>query len=201
MPDRRPGAVARPRLVERVARPTRLTLVSAPAGFGKTTLLTQTLAGVRSPAWVSVDDRDDEPVRFWSYVLTAARADAARALLPAVDTALAAWLNDLGAEPLTLVVDDYHLVGDEEIHAGMAFLVEHLPPNVHLVIATRADPPLPLARLRARGELVEVRAADLRFTDAEAAEYLADLALADADVAVLAERTEGWAAALQLAGL
>ena len=203
-PDRRPGAVARPRLVERVARPARLTLVSAPAGFGKTTLLTQALAGVRSLAWVSVDDRDAEPVRFWSYVLTALRADAALGLLPSVDAALAALLNDLRPEPLTLVIDDYHLVESRDIHDAMAFLVEHLPSNVHLVIATRADPPLPLSRLRARGELVEVRAADLRFTDDEAADYLAGtmgLALTAADVAALAERTEGWAAALQLAGL
>ena len=203
-PDRRPGAVARPRLVERVARPARLTLVSAPAGFGKTTLLTQALAGVRSLAWVSVDDRDAEPVRFWSYVLTALRADAALGLLPSVDAALAALLNDLPPEPLTLVIDDYHLVESRDVHDAMAFLVEHLPSNVHLVIATRADPPLPLSRLRARGELVEVRAADLRFTDDEAAEYLAGtmgLALSAADVAALAERTEGWAAALQLAGL
>jgi LuxR family maltose regulon positive regulatory protein len=204
MPDRRPGAVPRPRLVERVARPTRLTLVSAPAGFGKTTLLTQALAGVRPLAWVSLDERDDEPVAFWTYVLTAVHAEVALGLLPSVDAALAAWLNDLGAEPLTLVVDDYHLVASEEIHDGMAFLLDHLPPNVHLVIATRADPPLPLSRLRARGELVEVRAADLRFTDDEAAEYLAGtmgLALTAADVGALAERTEGWAAALQLAGL
>jgi len=204
MPDRRPGAVPRPRLVERVARPTRLTLVSAPAGFGKTTLLTQALAGVRPLAWVSLDERDDEPVAFWTYVLTAVHAEVALGLLPSVDAALAAWLNDLGAEPLTLVVDDYHLVASEEIHDGMAFLLDHLPPNVHLVIATRADPPLPLSRLRARGELVEVRAADLRFTDDEAAEYLAGtmgLALTAADVGALAERTEGWAAALQMAGL
>ena len=115
-------------------------------------------------------------------------------------------MNDLEArpEPLTLVIDDYHLVESRDVHDAMAFLVEHLPSNVHLVIATRADPPLPLSRLRARGELVEVRAADLRFTDDEAADYLAGtmgLALTAADVAALAERTEGWAAALQLAGL
>jgi LuxR family maltose regulon positive regulatory protein len=205
-PARRPGAVSRPRLVERVARPARLTLVSAPAGFGKTTLLTQALAAVRSLAWVSVDDRDAEPVRFWSYVLTAVHADGALGLLPSVDAALAALLNDLESrpEPLTLVIDDYHLVESRDIHDAMAFLVEHLPSNVHLVIATRADPPLPLSRLRARGELVEVRAADLRFTDDEAADYLAGtmgLALTAADVAALAARTEGWAAALQMAGL
>jgi LuxR family maltose regulon positive regulatory protein len=198
--------------VERVGRPARLILVSAPAGFGKTTLLTQALAAAPSLAWVSVDERDDDPVRFWTYVLTALHAaapevgEAALGLLPSVDAALAAVLNDLRArpDPLTLVIDDYHLVESRDVHDAMTFLVEHLPSNVRLVVATRADPPLPLSRLRARGELVEVRAADLRFTDGEAADYLAGtmgLALADAEVAALAERTEGWAAALQLAGL
>ncbi|MGD9527076.1 LuxR C-terminal-related transcriptional regulator [Pseudonocardia sp.] len=218
VPARRPGAVARPRLVERFARAgeARLTLVSAPAGFGKTTLLTAALAGTPSLAWLSVDPQDDEPARFWTYVLAALRTVAAgvgedaldrlRSARPSTDGALTSLLNDLQALPLrlTLVLDDYHAVASREVHDGMAFLVEHLPPNVHLVVATRADPPLPLARLRARGELVEIRSADLRFTGDEAAAYLTGsmgLALADADVATLTERTEGWAAALQLAGL
>ncbi len=218
MPDRRPGFVPRPRLGERVAgaRTARLMLVSAPAGFGKTTLLTHALAATPSVAWLSVDDRDDEPARFWTYVITALQTvdpDIGVAALghlqaspPSAETALTAVLNDLRelAGALTLVIDDYHLIASPDIHDEMTFLVDHLPPNVRLVIATRADPALPLSRLRARGELVEVRAADLRFTDDEAADYLAGpmgLTLTDADVAVLAERTEGWAAALQLAGL
>ncbi|MGE3664323.1 MAG: LuxR C-terminal-related transcriptional regulator [Pseudonocardia sp.] len=217
VPARRPGLVPRPRLDERVGRAgtARLTLVSAPAGFGKTTLLTAALAATPSLAWLSVDGQDDEPARFWTYLLTALRTvadvgedalDRLRSARPATDAALASLLNDLQALPatLTLVVDDYHAVTSPEVHDGMAFLVEHLPPHVHLVIATRADPPLPLARLRARGELIEIRSADLRFTGDEAADYLTGpmgLALTDADVATLAARTEGWAAALQLAGL
>ena len=158
----------RPRLVERVGRPGPADLVSAPAGFGKTTLLTQALAAGRSLAWVSVDDRDDEPVRFWTYVLTALQARGGRARPAAVDRRRArrrAERPQARPDPLTLVIDDYHLVESRDVHDGMAFLLDHLPPNVRLVIATRADPPLPLSRLRARGELVEVRAADLRFTD------------------------------------
>ena len=124
----------------------------------------------------------------------------------ATDAALATLVNDLDAldDQLVLVLDDYHVIERQEIHDGIAYLLDHLPANVHLLIATRSDPPLPLSRLRARGELVEVRSADLRFTEDETADYLADpmeLALSDADVATLADRTEGWAAALQLAAL
>ncbi len=220
----------RPRLLERLelAGRSRLTLVSAPAGFGKTTLLTQWLAetkpanskGRPAVAWVSLDERDNDPATYWTYVVTAVGAatrndssavgtEALKMLAsgqPADDAVLVSLVNDLEAcqDEVLLVLDDYHAIEDRAIQQGMTFLLDRLPPNAHLLLATRADPPLPLARLRARGELVEVRSADLRFTNTEAAAYLSetmDLALTDADVSTLADRTEGWAAALQLAGL
>ena len=214
LPISRDDVVRRPRL-DRLRWPdrTRLTLVSAPAGFGKTTLLTSWLAGRRT-AWVSLDETDSRSDPFWAYLLTAVEraapgtGAAGLTLLGQVpiETVLAGVLNELSVLPedLDLVLDDYHLADSPEIQPGMAFLVEHLPPQVRLTISTRADPALPLARLRARGELTEVRAADLRFTDEEVAAYLGDvagLALAADDVAALAARTEGWVAAVQLAAL
>ena len=218
-PRPRPRAVARPRLDDLLQRgaDASVLLVSAPAGFGKTTLLGTWFAraGDRPTAWVSLDQRDAEARSFWSYVVVAldravpgiatAALDQLRAGQPPLESILAGVLNEISVLPgdLSLVLDDYHLAEGPEIQSGMTFLVEHLPPQLHVVISTRADPVLPLARLRARGELVEVRAADLRFTDAEAATYLerAGLDLADSDVAALESRTEGWAAALQLAAL
>ena len=167
-------------------------------------------------AWVSLDERDRDPSSFWTYVLLAVdraapgTATGALAQLQSgqapIEAVLTALLNELSVLPddLTLVLDDYHLAEGPDIQPGMTFLLDHLPPQVHLVISTRADPALPLARLRARGELVEVRAADLRFTGDEAAAYLNDvngLGLAPDDVAALEGRTEGWVAALQLAAL
>ena len=208
--------VPRPRLATRLqadAMP-RLLLVSAPAGFGKSTMLAQLLDGRGTTAWLSLDQGDNEPVTFWSYVVAALRSavpgvgETATALLdapaPPMTTVLTSLVNELAAaDPLVLVLDDYHLIETVEIHEAMGFLLDHLPAQVHLVIASRADPPLPLARLRARGELVEVRAADLRFTDGEAAAYFDGMGLhLDAgDVAALEGRTEGWIAALQLAAL
>lgn len=218
-PRLRRGTVTRPRLLERLdrGREARLTLVSAPAGFGKTTLLAGWLGTAGQPtAWLSLDQRDNDPVVFWSYVLTALhtatdeRVSSSLTLLQSaqasLDEVLATLLNELDAVPgeLVLVLDDYHLIETREVHDGIAFLLEHLPSQVHLLIATRADPPLPLARMRARGELIEVRADDLRFTAEEAAAYLNEatgLALAAQDVAALEDRTEGWIAALQLAAL
>ncbi|WP_307030119.1 AAA family ATPase [Arthrobacter globiformis] len=187
-----------------------LTLVSAPAGFGKTTLLTEWLATVsadgRSAAWLSLDKRDNDSALFWTYFVTALErvtngaGAAALSLLqsvqPPIEALLATLLNDLHAvsNNVVLVLDDYHVIDARDIQDGIAFLLEHLPPQVHLVIAGRADPVLPLARLRARGELVEIRAADLRFTTDEAAEYLNGIlgtALPARDVAVLEGRTEG----------
>ena len=221
----RRGIVARGRLRERLSRGTesRLTLISAPAGFGKTTLLAEWLAsrpgGTASipVAWLSLDPADSQPATFWTYLVsalqTASPGVGASALaqlqgpqLPPIETVLAQLLNDLGGVPseTILVLDDYHVIDAPDIHEAMASLLDHLPPQVHVVIITRADPPLPMARLRARGELTEIRAADLRFTPDEAAAYLngaMGLGLAESDVSALEGRTEGWIAALQLAAL
>ncbi len=193
-----------------------MTLVSAPAGFGKTTLLAAWAAARPTAAWLSLDPRDNDPTTFWTYLVAALRAAGlpvgadALALLesprPPIEAVLASLLNDLScvADDVVLVLDDYHVVDSRDVHDGVAFLLEHLPPQLHLVIAGRADPPLPLARLRGRGELVEVRAADLRFTGDEAAAYLGGAVgpeLTAQDVAALETRTEGWIAALQLAAL
>jgi LuxR family maltose regulon positive regulatory protein len=222
VPRRRHGVVPRPRLHERLSRldESSLALVSAPAGFGKTTLLTEWLASLpapeRSVAWLSLDQRDNDPAVFWTYLVAALRTAApgmgagTMALLespqPSLDAVLATLVNDLSGTSgdLVLVLDDYHVIEAREVHDGMAFLVEHLPLQVHLVIAGRADPALPLGRLRGRGDLVEVRAADLRFTADEATAYLngsMGLTLTTGDVAALDGRTEGWIAALQLAAL
>src|SRR5262245_32364372 len=222
VPRGRRELVRRPRLGERLDRGANgtLTLVSAPAGFGKTTLLAEWLtapAAGRTAAWLSLDRGDNHPATFWSYVVAAlqraqpgvgaeALARLGAAQPPPIEAILASLLNELDDTPsdVVLVLDDYHVVEAREVHEGMAFLLEHLPPNVHLVVASRADPPLPLARLRARGELVELRAADLRFTPDEAAAYLIEvmgLGLTAEDVAALEARTEGWIAALQLAAL
>jgi ATP/maltotriose-dependent transcriptional regulator MalT len=222
IPRWRHSLVERPRLSERLSRgaESALTLVSAPAGFGKTTLLAEWLAvataGGRSVAWLSLDQRDNDPVLFWTYFVaalnTGAPAVSAGALAhlrppePPNEAGLIALLNDLDAisNDVLLVLDDYHVIDARSVQDGMAFLLEHLPPQIHLVIASRTDPALPLARLRGRGELAEIRAADLRFTPGEAAAYLngvMGLALTAADVAALEGRTEGWIAALQLAAL
>jgi LuxR family maltose regulon positive regulatory protein len=222
VPPVRGRLVARPRLSERLSRgaESRLTLISAPAGFGKTTLLSAWLATPgaeqRSVAWLSLEESDSRAAVFWTYTITALQtavpglgADALALLQPApapIELVLASLLNDLNAVPneLHLVLDDYHLVDGPGLETGMVYLLEHLPPHVHLVISSRADPALPLARLRARGELVELRAAELRFTLDEVTDYLNEvvgLDLTANDVAALAGRTEGWIAALQLAGL
>jgi LuxR family transcriptional regulator, maltose regulon positive regulatory protein len=223
VPRPRRGLVARPRLIERLNRgsESKLTLISAPVGFGKSTLVAEWLAatptGGPSAAWLSLDQADSQPRSFWNYLIAALQTVApevgssALALLagpqpPPIGTVLARLLNDLGTVQgdVVLVLDDYHLVDAREVDDGMTFLLERLPPRIHLVITTRADPALPLARLRGRGELVEIRAADLRFTPAEVAAYLNEtmgLALPAPDIAALEGRTEGWIAALQLAAL
>jgi LuxR family maltose regulon positive regulatory protein len=226
LPRPREGLVARPRLRERLdaGAAAKLLLVSAPAGFGKSTLLTDWLAygpgdvsDERAVAWLSLDRGDNEPTSFWAYVITALRTAApavgtrelqllASPQPPPIEVVLTTLLNDLGTTggDIVLVLDDYHLVQSREIQEAMAFLLDHLPPRLHLVIASRADPAVPLARLRARGELVEIRAAELRFTPEEVAAYLNDamgLSLTPEDVAALEDRTEGWIAALQLAAL
>ena len=226
LPRSRSDLVPRPRLRERLDRDgarSKLTLVSAPAGFGKTTVLAAWLgagsAAVdrRSVAWLSLDQSDNDAALFWTYLVTALETAApgvgtgTLTLLqephpPPIEMVLTTLLNDLDAiaSDVVLMLDDYHVIDSPEVQVGMAFLVDHLPAQHHLVIAGRADPALPLARLRGRGELVEIRAADLRFTPDEAAAYLngvMGLTLTAHDVAVLEQHTEGWIAALQLAAL
>jgi LuxR family maltose regulon positive regulatory protein len=221
-PRVRRDVVSRPRLGDHLPgrSEARLTLVSAPAGFGKTTLLAAWVDAAsavgRPVAWVSLEESEQPAASFWTYVATALGAVApsvgagALPLLqapnPPIRAVLATVINELGGLPdgLDLVLDDYHLADGPAIADDVAFLVDHLPPQVRLVISTRADPALPLARLRARGELVEVRAADLRFTRDEVAAYLngmVGLDLRATDLARLEARTEGWVAALQLAAL
>lgn len=222
IPPKRENAVTRPRLIEKllsgVDRPGCFTLVSAPAGFGKTTLLSEFVSRLQCPAaWVSLDEGDNDPIQFWSYLITACRpileelGESALELfhtqqpLPD-DTVPTILINDLTMHdrPIVLVLDDYHAIQNLSIHTGLQFLLDHLPHNLHLVVSTRTDPPWPLARFRASNQLVEVRAHDLRFSVAEAAEFLnhtMGLNLSREDVAALEERTEGWAAGLQLAAL
>ncbi|WP_433917509.1 LuxR C-terminal-related transcriptional regulator [Streptomyces canus] len=221
IPPARAGAVPRARLQQQLRLAgTRLTVVVAPAGWGKTSLLSGWATDPeekRRIAWVSLDESDDEPVRFWSYVLTALHnagegistgplqaLDAAG--VPAVDLALPMLLNELAAseKPHVLVLDDYHLLTDPRIHESVEYLVTYLPASLRIVIATRTDPPLPIARLRARGDLTELRAAQLRFSPDEAAALVSTVSGHDLDNAAAAavwERTEGWAAGLQLAAL
>ena len=221
VPKRRRSLVARSRLSERLSgAESALVLVSAPAGFGKTTLLTEWLAAsaVDGPAvaWLSLDQRDNDPALFWTYVITALERAAptvgvgALSLLSSgqspMEAVLPTLLNELQAvaNEVVLVLDDYHVIQAHDVHNGMAYLLEHAPQQLHVVIASRSDPSLPLARLRARGELVEIRAVDLRFTPEEATTYLNDvmgLQVETHDVVALEGRTEGWIAALQLAAL
>jgi LuxR family maltose regulon positive regulatory protein len=223
IPPPRRNLVSRPRLVERFRGGLggKLTLIAAPAGSGKTTLVTDWCAsqeGRGTPvAWVSLDAADSDQARFWTHVVSALNGlrpgtgDLALSLLtspqpPAIEGVLTALVNDLADLPTdaVLILDDYHLVDAPSIHAAMTFLLEHLPPQLHLVLTTRADPSLPLARLRGRGDLVEIRAADLRFSADETRAFFNEtmgLGVADADAATLEARTEGWIAGLQLAGL
>ena len=219
-PRTRAGVVARRRLTDRlsVGVGSKLTLVSAPPGFGKSTSVGEWMAAhpSRAVAWLSLDAEDNDPTTFWTYVIAALRTAApnvAERLVtarepeqPGTEPGLRVLLNDLMSltDDVVLVLDDYHVVERPEVHQAVGFVLDHLPPKVHLLVITRADPPLPLSRLRARGELLEIRAADLRFTPDEAAAYLngtMGLALTGRDVAELESRTEGWIAALQLAAL
>jgi LuxR family maltose regulon positive regulatory protein len=221
-PPVRPEAVPRPRLVARLDEGLRLgqrlALISAPAGFGKTTLVSAWVRGAGlTAAWLSLDSGDNDPVRFLAYVVAALQkvdGDLGRGIeaglhsgpmLP-VEELLTPLVNQLAArqDPCLLVLDDYHTVTAQPVHDALAFLLEHLPLNVHLVIVTRADPPLPVARLRARGQVTELRQRDLRFGAGEAAEFFngtMGLALEAGDVLLLEGRTEGWVAGLQMAAL
>lgn len=230
-----PAYVQRLRLQSmlRSATTGKLTLLSAPAGFGKSTLLAEWIhdvelqstaasnptAKIQHPkfCWLALDAGDNDPVRFWTYVITALQTAhtelgvVALELLrapqpPAAEALLTLLINDLAALPDTciLVLDDYHLIETPAIHQVLAFLLDHLPASLHLVLSSRTDPPLPLARLRARSQLTELRAADLRFTLDEATTFLNEvmnLRLAADDITALESRTEGWIAGLQLAAL
>ncbi|GHO98928.1 hypothetical protein KSF_089760 [Reticulibacter mediterranei] len=212
--------VARERLLTRLdaALHHRLTLLSASAGWGKTTLLSGWAAQASFPiAWLSLDEQENDPICFWVSVLAALRArlpeigSAALAMLHSpqpspLTTVLTALLNDLSTltAPTILLLDDYHLIDEQAIHNSLLFLLEHLPAHLHLVLASRVDPPLALSRLRVRGHLLELRDADLRFLQEEAASFLTHtmgLTLEDSEITKLAHRTEGWIAGLQLAAL
>jgi LuxR family maltose regulon positive regulatory protein len=196
----------------------KLTLISAPAGFGKTTLVSEWVAGCeRSAAWLSLDQGDNDPTRFLIYIVAALRtieANIGKGVLgmlqspqpPTAESILTALLNEIASVPrdLVLVLDDYHVIDSEPIDFALTYLIEHLPPQMRLVIATREDPDLALARLRASDQLTELRVTDLRFDPSEAAEFLnqvMDLTLSTADIAALETRTEGWIAGLQLAAI
>jgi LuxR family maltose regulon positive regulatory protein len=265
IPPARPELVSRPRLIERLnaGLGRKLTLISAPAGFGKTTLVSEWVNHLRldaekesqivdRTAWLSLDENDNDPTRFLVYFIAALQTlalsqvegietrqkpaaqqepvdqqepvgligkGALSALQspqpPPTEAILTALINEIAAIPdrIVLVLDDYHLIESQPVHDALTFLLRHLPPHagpggqcqgMHLVIATRDDPPLPLARLRARGQLIELRATDLRFTSSEAAEFLNQvmgLGLSAEDIAALESRTEGWIAGLQLAAI
>jgi LuxR family maltose regulon positive regulatory protein len=220
LPFTRPELVLRPRLQDKIQQGLRgpLTLITAPAGFGKTTLVASYIAGCGMPvAWLSLDKNDNQEGRFLNYLIAALHgpdhrignqaAQLMAGMQPAPPEAvLTSLVNDLdtaGGE-IALVLDDYQFINSQAVHEGMAFLIEHCPKTLHLVIATRSDPPLPLVRLRARGQMVELRAADLSFTEPEAAQFLNEvmgLDLDEASVVALAKRTEGWIAGLQMAAL
>lgn len=225
VPGVRAAQVERARLMERLDETkrdgTKLTLLSAPAGFGKTTLAAEWCrenAGATSIAWLSLGAADDEPTRFFTYLVNAL-ADASvdssftetLTLLalpqpPSFEKILTLVLNQVAerSKPTVFVLDDYHLIQSVSIHRALAYFCSHLPPQAHLLLTTREDPPLPLAQLRGRGELVELRAADLRFTPDEAAQFLTQtmgLTLSSEQVETLESRTEGWIAGLQLAAL
>ncbi|MEO0803209.1 MAG: LuxR C-terminal-related transcriptional regulator [Cyanobacteria bacterium J06642_2] len=223
IPKWRPEMVSRPQLLARLHQGSdrKLTLVSASAGFGKTTLLAEWVAAVskrnRPVAWVSLDRADNDSTYFWTYVFSALQkiqleaGEQALEVLrspqpPPIETILTTAINDIDVveTDFTLVLDDYHAIESQLIHEAISFLLDRMPPQMHLLVATRSEPPWPLARLRVRGELTELRAADLRFTPAEAAMFLnrvMKLDVSTADVAGLEQRTEGWIAGLQLAAL
>src|SRR6266699_582225 len=223
IPRLRPNVVLRPRLLERLNEDLhrKLTLIAAPAGFGKTTLVSEWVEGIERPrartAWLSLDEGENDPARFLAYLVAALQTIAAHigegvlgmlqsSQPPPSEAILTALLNEITTLPnhFVLVLDDYHVIDAQAVDMALTYLVEHLPPQMHLAIATREDPQLPLALLRARSHLTELRSADLRFTASEASEFLSQvmgLSLSAEDIARLADHTEGWIAGLQLAAL
>jgi len=220
VPPTRPIIVLRPRLIEKLngGIHCKLTLISAPAGYGKTTLVSEWTASCGKPvAWLSLDERDNDPARFMIYFVSALRtikADIGDGVLrslqspqpPPTESILTVLLNEITTIPenFVIVLDDYHVIDSKPVALALTFLIEYLPPQIHLVIATREDPLLPLARLRARGQLIELRAADLRFTPAETTDFLnrvVGLNLSSENINALETRIEGWIAGFQLAAL
>ena len=224
IPPSSPNMILRPHLIERLNRGLhrKLTLISAPAGFGKTTLMSEWAAGFERGesegrvAWLSLDEGDSDPVRFLTYLITAIRkvapnmGDEVLGILHStqqvsIELILTALLNEIATVPgnFVLVLDDYHLIDSKASDEALAYIIEHLPHQMRMVITTREDPQIPLARLRARDQLTELRAADLRFSPAEAAGFLQGMGidLSPKDVESLEDRTEGWIAGLQLAAL
>jgi len=219
IPRPRKNLVSRPHLIERLNEglDKKLTLIAAPAGFGKTTLLSAWIPqSPRCVTWFSLDD-DNDTTRFWVYFISSLqtlRSDLGEAALvllqspqaPPISSVLTNLINDITSfsDAFAFVLDDYHVIESQPIHEGLTFLIEHMPGNMHLVITTRVDPPLPLARLRARDQLTEFRAKDLRFTTDETESFLnqelGERFTAE-EVTVLVERTEGWVAGLQIAAL
>lgn len=222
IPQPDPRIVFRPQLIERMneglARGCKLTLISAPVGYGKTTLVSSWLSSQNNPvAWLSLDAEDDDTLRFWIYVVAAlqtiqpdlgqtALTALQMAQMPPIENILSDLINQITtlSDEMILVLDDYHLLESSRLHQDLNFLLDHLPPNMHLVFITREDPPLPLAQMRAKGEIVELRARDLRFTLEESAQFLnhrMKLDLRPDEITALSQRTEGWAAGLQMAAL
>lgn len=223
-PPIKPGLVWRPRLVQRLEAGyqagKRVTLVSAPAGFGKTTLISEWIAGMepgKSYGWVSLDDGDNDPLRFLTYLVTAIQkvdGEIGRSVLPLLQSSqnpnltdlVEALINEISAapKPFLIVLDDYHLIKNIEVHSLMRLFLKQLPNVLHLVISTREDPPLPLPRMRVQGQVTEIRERDLRFTLPETHTFLVEamgIVLSSEEVEKLSERTEGWAAGMQLAAL
>ena len=220
IPPPRTKIILRPRLIERLNEglERKMILISAPAGFGKTTLVTEWVAGCdQKVAWLSLDEGDNDPARFLMYLVAALQTIAAnigKGIMgvlqapqqPPIESILTTLINEITTNPdhFIFVLDDYHLIDSKQVDEALNFLLDNLPPQMHLVITTREDPDLHLARLRVRGQLIELRANDLRFAPAEAAEFLnqmMELDLSEEDITALENRTEGWIAGLHLAAL
>ena len=223
IPGATPTLLSRPRLTDQLHPRSNgyLTLLSAPAGFGKTTLVTEWVWQQEGAvAWLTLDEQDNDPILFWRYVIAALqrvdsqlgrRTEAALSAINRIslETAVALLINDIGSASaadniLTLVLDDFHWIHTASIHQSLNYLLQHQPPQLHLLLLTRADPPLSLARLRVEGRLVELRAADLQLTPPEMAAFFTQvmsLSISEDDLQLLAKQTEGWAAGLQLAAL
>lgn len=226
IPSKRPDLVSRQRLIEKLNEGLhrKLTLISTPAGFGKTTLVTEWLNGrdinQYLTAWVSLDEGDNDPMRFLSYFIAAMIEtngldnDFGKSMLsmlqstqpPSTDAIISLIINEITtiSGKILIALDDYHLISVQQVHDAITYFLEHLPPQVHLVIISRENPPLQLAHLRALDQITELRAIDLRFTDSEASEFLnsiMQLKLTSQDIETLTARTEGWVTGLQLAGI